>query len=69
MTQGRVAQIINNTSFGKINNLLSQGRDMKYIAGHYNMELALAWALRLEGKTDQEKFKALCPRSASPAAW
>jgi hypothetical protein len=23
------------------------------------MELALAWALRLEGKTDQEKFKAL----------
>jgi hypothetical protein len=40
MTQGRVAQIINNTSFGKINNLLSQGRDMEYIAGHYNMELA-----------------------------
>ena len=32
---------------------------MKYIAGHYNMDLALAWALRLEGKTDQEKFKAL----------
>jgi len=59
MTQGRVAQIINNTSFGKINNLLNQGRDMKYIASHYNMELALAWALRLEGKTDQEKFKEL----------
>jgi hypothetical protein len=59
MTQGRVAQIINNTIFGNINNLLSQGRDMQYIAGHYNMELALAWALRLEGKTDQEKFKAL----------
>jgi transcriptional regulator with XRE-family HTH domain len=59
MTQGRVAQIINNTIFGKINNLLAQGRDMQYIAGHYNMELALAWALRLEGKTDQEKFKAL----------
>jgi hypothetical protein len=54
-----VAQIINNTIFGKINNLLAQGRDMEYIAGHYNMELALAWALRLEGKTDQEKFKAL----------
>jgi hypothetical protein len=36
--------IINNISFGKINNLLSQGRDMKYIAGHYNMQLALAWA-------------------------
>ncbi|MBC8430519.1 MAG: MerR family transcriptional regulator, partial [Desulfobacterales bacterium] len=59
MTQGRVAQIINNTNFGEINNLLSQGRDMDYIARHYNMDLALAWALRLEGKTDQEKFKAL----------
>ena len=35
MTQGRVAQIINNTNFGEINNLLSQGRDMDYIASHY----------------------------------
>jgi len=59
MTQGRVAQIINNTNFGEINNLLSQGRDMDYIARHYNMDLALAWALRLEGKTDQGKFKEL----------
>jgi len=32
---------------------------MEYIACHYNMDLALAWALRLEGKTDQERFKAL----------
>jgi len=32
---------------------------MDYIAKHYSMDLALAWALRLEGKTDQEKFKAL----------
>jgi plasmid maintenance system antidote protein VapI len=45
MTQGRIAQIINNTSFGKINNLVNQNRNMKYIAGHYNMERALAWAL------------------------
>jgi len=59
MTQGRVAQIINNTNFGEINNLLSQGRDMDYIAGHYHMDLALAWALRLGGKSDQEKFKEL----------
>ena len=59
MTQGRVAQIINNTNFGEINNLLSQGRDMDYIARHFHMDLALAWALRLSGKTDQEKFKAL----------
>ena len=58
-SQGRVAQIINNANFGEINNLLSQGRDMNYIARHYHMDLALAWALRLEGKTDQEKFKEL----------
>jgi hypothetical protein len=32
---------------------------MDYIARHYHMDLALAWALRLEGKTDQEKFKEL----------
>ena len=32
---------------------------MDYIADHYNMDLALAWALRLEGKADQEKFKEL----------
>jgi len=59
MTQGRVAQIINNTNFGEINNLLSQGHDMDYIARHYNMDLPLAWAFRLEGKPDQEKFKEL----------
>jgi len=53
VSRGRITQIINNTNFGEINNLLSQGRDMSYIAGHYQMDLALAWALRLEGKTDQ----------------
>ena len=59
MTQGRITQIINNANFCEINNLLIQGHDMEYIARHYNMDLALAWALRLEGKTDQERFKAL----------
>ena len=42
ISQGRVAQIINNTSFGKINNLLTQGRERDYIASHYHMDLALA---------------------------
>ena len=42
-----------------IDTLLSQGHDMEYIARHYNMDLALAWSLRLAGKTDQEIFKAL----------
>jgi hypothetical protein len=59
VSQSRTSEIIGNTSFGNIDNLLSQGRDMKYIAGHYHMDLALAWALRLQGKTDQEKFKEL----------
>ena len=44
MTQGRVAQIINNANFSEINNLVSQGRDMDYIARHYHMDLALAFS-------------------------
>jgi len=56
VTRGRIAQIINNTNYGKINTLLSQGHDMEYIARHYNMDLPLVWALRLKGKKDQEKF-------------
>ena len=59
VNQQRVSQITNNTKFGNIGNLFAQGYDMEYIAKHYNMDLALAWALRLEGQTDQEKFKAL----------
>ncbi|NQU03674.1 MAG: helix-turn-helix transcriptional regulator, partial [Syntrophaceae bacterium] len=60
MTQGRVAQIINNTKFGKINNLLSIGHDMEYIARHYNMDLALTWALRLEGKNEKTPSISSC---------
>ncbi|MBU0463279.1 MAG: hypothetical protein KKD21_07975 [Proteobacteria bacterium] len=52
MAQGRVAQIINNANFCEINNLLSQSHDMEYIARHFHMDLPLAWALSLEGKTD-----------------
>ena len=37
ISQGRVAQIINNANFCEINNLLTQGRDMEYIASHYHM--------------------------------
>jgi len=57
--QNRISQIINNTNFGEIDNLLSQGHDLEYIAKHYHMDLPLVWALRLEGKTDQEKFSEL----------
>ena len=52
LSQNRVSEIIGNTNFGNIDNLLSQGRSMEYIARHYNMDLPLVWALRLEGKVD-----------------
>ena len=54
--QNRVSQIINNTNFDKIDNLLAEGRTMGYIANHYHIDLALAWALRLDGKDDMERF-------------
>ena len=59
LSQNRVSEIIGNANFGNTDILLSQGHDMDYIARHYNMDLALVWALRLEGKTDQGKFKEL----------
>lgn len=59
LSRNRISEIVGNTIFSNFDTLLSQGRDMEYIAGHYNVDLALAWALRLEGKTDQEKFKEL----------
>jgi len=52
----RITQIVNSTEFGEINKMLSEGRTMEEIAEHYSIDLALAWALRLEGETDQERF-------------
>jgi plasmid maintenance system antidote protein VapI len=49
ITRGRIAQIVNNTNFGEINILLSQGRDMDYIARHYNMDLPLENSKSLAG--------------------
>ncbi len=45
--QQGISQVTNNANFGNIGNLLSQGRDMEYIARHYNMDLALARPPRL----------------------
>jgi len=59
ISQARVSGIINNTNFCIIDNLIAQGREMPYIAGHLNMDLATAWAIKLTGLKDQEKFKAL----------
>ena len=59
LSQNRASEIIGNANFCDIDNLLKKGHDMEYIARHYNMDLPLAWALRLNGKTDQERFKEL----------
>ena len=59
LSQNRVFKIIGNAKFGEIDNLASQGRNMDYIARHYHIDLPLTWAIRLEGKTDQERFKEL----------
>jgi len=45
----RASEIIGNTNFGNIDNLLSQGRDVEYIARHYHMDLALASLLPSSG--------------------
>ena len=57
LSQNRVSEIIGNDKFCEIDNLLSQGRNMDYIARHYHIYLPLAWAIRLEGKTDRERFE------------
>jgi hypothetical protein len=59
VSRNRISEIVGNTHLGNIDNLLSKGHNMEYVARHFQMDLALAWALRLEGQKDQEKFKAL----------
>ena len=59
LSRSRAGEIAGNTNSCEIDNLLSQGHDMAYIARHFNMDLALAWAIRLDGKTDQERFEEL----------
>ena len=50
-----ISRNVQNTKISDMHNLLSHGHDMDYIARHYHhMDLALVWALRLKGKTDQE---------------
>ena len=49
LSQNRVSEIIGNTNFGNIDNLLSQGHDMDYIAKHYHMDLALTRPLPSSG--------------------
>ncbi len=44
LSRNRVSEIIGNANFGEIDTLLSQGRDMDYIARHYHMDVALTWA-------------------------
>lgn len=54
-----VSRIVQITEIGNLHNLLAQGRDMTYIADLHSMDLPLAWALRIDGKDDHERFKEL----------
>jgi len=44
LSRNRISEIVGNANFGEIDTLLSQGQEMDYIARHYHMDLALAWA-------------------------
>lgn len=57
--QGVISRIMQNVDFDKLHNLLAEGRPMEYIAELYHLDLPLAWSLRLEEKTDHERFKEL----------
>jgi len=59
ISRNRASEIVGNTNFGNIDNLFSQGRDMEYIARHYNMDLPLVWGLRI---WDQWNFNECLPR-------
>ena len=65
LSQNRVSEIVGNTNFGNIDTLFSQGHDMDYIARHYNMDLPLVWALRLERKTGHASFSLTYPTGKS----
>ena len=56
LDQSVISKIMQNTEFGILHNFLTQGRSMDWITEHLNIDLALAWSLRLEDKTDQERF-------------
>ena len=49
LDQSAVSRIVQNTKTSEIHNLLSQGRDMDYIARHYHMDLALTRLLPSSG--------------------
>ena len=43
LSRNRISEIIGNANFSEIDTLLSHGRDMNHIAGHYHLDAALAW--------------------------
>ncbi len=51
-----ISKIVKIIEFDNFHNLLERGETMEWIANHLGIDLALAWALRLEGKTDKERF-------------
>ena len=65
LSQNRVSEIIGNTNFGNIDNLLSQGHDMDYIARHYHMDLQLVWGLRTWDQWKFQVIRAYGPRDSA----
>jgi len=65
MSQSKFAQFINNINFGKISNLLAQGREMDYIARHYHMDLALSGPPPF-ASPERERWRAGPPASRVP---
>jgi len=63
LSRTRVAEIVGNTDFGKtdteIQTFLEQGKTMEWIAEHYSIDMQLAWAIRLWGKSDEERAEEL----------
>ena len=59
ISQKTVSNVSNNVKFDNITNLIGQGRDMNYIAQHHNIDVPLAWGIRMDNKEDHPRFEDL----------
>ena len=56
LSRNRASEIVGNANICNIDTLLDHGRDMEYIAGHYHMDLALAWPIKTPNLTQPWLF-------------
>jgi len=63
ISRGRIAQVVNNTNYGKINNSIEENletKSMEEIANYNNWDMQFTWAMRLWNKDDDlERFEEL----------